>query len=523
VVEWWRRSNLTTFCYSEAGGILADVVMRRENLTGSYFSKGIIFDCWTRPYFTGRIISMDNKLTLYAIVIILLTVIVSLPVLSCVPVIPDEIALPGTPNELEVIIPDDIDSLFWSNYQSDLDEDALTLANGNNDFSCELYKEFIEEEDLAGKNIFYSSYSIYLALAMVYIGARGDTAEQISDTLHFNMPAEQVPPAFRILDQSIGQPGTREFPGVNPDGTSDYNTRVEKDNYQLDIANALWGQEGYPFLPQYIETVDNYYGGGLESLNFAEEPDPSRIIINDWVSEKTHDRINDLLPPGSISSATRLVITNAIYFFSFWRDEFNEKNTVDKPFYLLDGETLEVPTMEQTLKEYYTEGNGYKAVRLGYIGGDLDMVIILPDIDKFDEFEQQLDSRKLKAIVNSMESRVVDLSLPKFEYTSVYEKLGDYLSSMGIKDAFSPEADLSGITKEKDVFIGQAIHKAFILVNEEGTEAAAATAFFLTGAAPGPPPPPPATFFADHPFIYFIRHQKTGAILFMGRVLNPAE
>jgi serpin B len=464
---------------------------------------------------------MGNKLTLYAIVIMLLTVIVSLPVLSCVPVMPDEINRQRNeliPTEAEVIIPDKIESMYWSRMAAILDEDALTLSNGNNDFSCDLYRQLIDNEN---GNFIYSPYSIFLAFAMVYAGAHGDTATEIANTLHYDLPADALPEAFMILNEELAQPGTKEYPTELPDGTIDRENRIEKDNYTLNIANALWGQEDYPFVPQYVELIDTYYGGGLESLNFHEEPEVSREIINDWISDKTEERIEDMLQPGTITPATVLVITNAIYFFSYWYETFKEEATEDKPFHLLDEEIIIVPTMHQKKLRDYAEGYGYKAMTLPYRGLDLDMIIILPDIDKFEAFEQSLDSHKLKAIVNSMESRMVDLALPKFDYSSLYENMGQTLQTMGIKDAFtSSAADFSGITKSGKIWIDRVIHQTFILVNEKGTEAAAATAITMVGS---PPPPPPATFIVDHPFIYFIRHQKTGVILFMGRVLNPAE
>jgi serpin B len=452
---------------------------------------------------------MGNKLTLYAIVIILLTVTVSLPVLSCAPVMQDK---------AEVIIPDDIDSMYWSRLSRNLDEDALALANGNNDFCCDLYHEFINDRE---GNFVYSPYSIYLAFAMAYAGARGNTATEIADTLHFNLPADAIPAAFQKLNEIISQPDTSTCFDVPSDGNLDFENTVEKENYTLNIANALWGQEGYPFLSPYINTVDKYYGGGLESLDFTGNPEKVAEIINEWIGEQTEDRINDIISPSSIGPLTKLIITNAIYFFAYWENQFDENDTEDKPFHLINEEVIDVPTMHQKLLMDYTEGYGYQAVILQYKSSELDMIIVLPDIDTFEAFDRSLDSLKLKAIVNKMESREVDLALPKFEYTSKYEDMRDTFQKLGIVDAFKDGvANFSGITEIENLYIENVIHQTFILVNEEGTEAAAATVIPMAGS---PPPPPPATFTADHPFIYFIQHQKTGAILFMGRVLNPAE
>jgi serpin B len=429
---------------------------------------------------------------------------------------PDE----TTPPEAEIIIPDDIESLLWSGYQRNLDADALTLANGNNDFSCDLYQQFIESENLTGRNFIYSPYSIYLAFAMAYAGARGNTATEIADTLHFNLPADAIPVVFNGLNEIIGQPDTSLYAARLSDRTTDYENTIKKDNYILNIANALWGLESYPFEPQYIEIVDKYYKGGLESLDFSE-PEKSAEIINKWIADKTEDRITDLISPDAISPLTRLIITNAIYFFSYWEDQFDENDTNNKPFNLLNKDVIDISTMHQKIRIKYSEGNGYQVVTLPYKGTELDMIIILPDIDKFVTFEQTLDSIKLKAIINNMESRIVDLALPKFEYTSKYEDMKDTFQKLGIVDAFKDSiANFSGMTIQERLYIDNVIHQTFILVNEEGTEAAAATAIPMAGAGP---PPPPATFTADHPFIYFIQHQKTGLILFMGRVLNPAE
>lgn len=378
------------------------------------------------------------------------------------------------------------------------------LVQGNTKFALTLYQALRGQDG----NLFLSPYSISLALAMAYAGARGETERQMAAVLQFALLQDRLHPAFNALDLAIT---SRTRPGL-----------------ELSIANGFWGQVGYRFLQEYVDLLAEHYGAALRLLSFASTPEPCRVRINDWVSEKTQGKIKDLLPPGSITPLTRLVLTNAIYFKGTWRYQFEPRLTRDGIFYLLDGGRVIVPMMElcalrdgryeEGASLNYTEGDGYQAVELPYVGEELAMVILLPKLEQFRNFERSLDAERLGAILGGLRPELVRLTMPKFSFTSGFS-LKDTLSKLGMRDAFSDkEADFSGMDGTGDLFIDEVIHKAFIAVDEQGTEAAAATAVSITLGMR----PEIKTVRVDRPFIFLIRDRKTGAILFMGRVLNPA-
>jgi serpin B len=379
-------------------------------------------------------------------------------------------------------------------------EQAL-LIEGNSAFAFDLYQALREEEG----NLFYSPYSISLALAMTYAGARGDTAQQMADTLHFILEQETLHPAFNWLDAELASRGEG---AQGKDGQG----------FRLNIVNAIWGQKDYEFVTDFLDVLAENYGAGLRILDFITETEASRLAINQWVSDQTEGRIEDLIPQGAVDALTRLVLTNAIYFNAAWAHPFDEDITADGPFYLLDGRQVSVPMMKQTEWFGYTEGKGYQAVELQYDGGELSMVILLPQAGDFEAFEEGLQAQQVDTIINDLQSTGVTLTMPRFELDSEFS-LKDTLEDMGIRDAFSlGDADFSGMTGNRDLFISAVIHKAFVSVDEAGTEAAAATAVVIKmSAAPGLP----VEVTIDHPFIFLIRDIETGAILFVGRVLNP--
>jgi serpin B len=380
-------------------------------------------------------------------------------------------------------------------------EQAL-LVEGNSAFAFELYQALKGEEG----NLFYSPYSISLALAMTYAGARGETAEQMADTLQFLLEQERLHPAFNWLDAELAKRGEG---AAGKDG----------EGFRLNIVNAIWGQKDYEFLSDFLDVLAENYGAGLRILDFITETEKSRLAINDWVSDQTEGRIKDLIPQGALDALTRLVLTNAIYFNAAWENPFDEKVTANGPFYLLDGRQVIVPMMRQTESFGYTEGEGYQAVELPYDGGELSMVILLPASGNFEAFEEGLQAQQVDAIINDLQNTQVTLTMPKFEFDSEFS-LKDTLAGMGMRDAFSPDdADFSGMTDNRELFISDVVHKAFVAVDEAGTEAAAATAVIVgTTSAPGEPP---VEVTIDRPFIFLIRDIETGAILFVGRVLNP--
>ena len=379
--------------------------------------------------------------------------------------------------------------------------DLATLVEGNSAFAFNLYQALREGDG----NLFYSPYSISLALAMTYAGAQGETAQQMADTLQFVLPQNRLHPAFNDLDLELARRGEG---AEGKDG----------EGFRLNIVNAIWGQKDYEFLSEFLDLLAENYGAGLRILDFASAPEESRITINNWVSDQTEGRIEDLIPQGLIDALTRLVLTNAIYFNAAWQYPFEEDMTEDGPFYLLDGGEVTVPMMRQTELFGYAEGDGYQAVELPYDGGELSMIILLPQTGQFDTFEDSLDAQQVDEIIGRLELRQVTLAMPKFEFESEFS-LREPLSAMGMQIAFSGAADFSGMTGNRDLFIAEVIHKAFVSVDEAGTEAAAATAVVMELTAV---PETPVEVTIDHPFIFLIRDIETGAVLFIGRVVNPS-
>jgi len=378
-------------------------------------------------------------------------------------------------------------------------EQAL-LAEGNSAFAFELYQALKGEEG----NLFYSPYSISLALAMTYAGARGETAQQMADTLQFLLDQDKLHPAFNWLDAELAKRGEG---AAGKDG----------EGFRLNIVNAIWGQKDYEFLSSFLDVLAENYGAGLRILDFITETEKSRVTINDWVSDQTEERIEDLIPQGAIGELTRLVLTNAIYFNAAWKYPFNKDMTANSPFYLLDGGQVIVPMMKQTESFGYAEGEGYQAVELLYDGGELSMVILLPEAGKFEAFEEGLQAQQVSDIISDLQLTEVALMMPQFEFDSEFS-LKDTLAEMGMPIAFSSGADFSGMTGDPELFISDVVHKAFVAVDEAGTEAAAATAVIMDLTAV---PEPPVEVTLDRPFIFLIRDIDTGAVLFVGRVMNP--
>ncbi len=378
-------------------------------------------------------------------------------------------------------------------------EQAL-LVEGNSAFAFELYQALREQEG----NLFYSPHSISVALAMTYAGARGHTAEEMAATLHFMLEQERLHPAFNWLDAELASRGE------GAEGK-------DEEGFRLNIVNAIWGQKDYEFLTEFLDVLAENYGAGLRILDFANETEKSRLAINDWVSDQTEERIKDLIPEGILSPATALVLTNAIYFNAAWKYPFNENMTADGPFYLIDGGQVTVPMMEQTEAFGYADGEGYQAVELLYDGDELSMVILLPEDDQFEVFEEGLQAAKVSDIMSGLQLTGVTLTMPQFEFESEFN-LNDTLKDMGMPAAFYGGADFSGMTGSRELYIRAVLHKAFVSVDESGTEAAAATAVVMEEEAPEPL----VEVTVDRPFIFLIRDIETGAIIFVGRVLNPA-
>ncbi len=381
--------------------------------------------------------------------------------------------------------------------EGDLDD----LVSDNIAFALDLYQQL----ETNGGNLFYSPYSISLALAMTYAGARGETEEQMAYALHFGLPQDRLHPAFNSLAIELANRGE------GAEGK-------DNEGFRLNIVNAIWGQKDYEFLTDFLDTLAENYGAGLRILDFIEAPEESRITINDWVSEQTEGRIEDLIPRGMIDSLTRLVLTNAIYFNAAWAFPFNENATSDGVFHLLNGDEVTVPMMRQTESFGYAEGDNYQAVTLSYDGNELSMVILLPATGEFSTFESSLDFRKLQEIINNLQYQEVALTMPKFEFESSFD-LKKTLSDMGMPVVFSSDADFSGMNGRRNLSITDVVHKAFVSVDEAGTEAAAATAVIVGETSI---PMELVNVNIDRPFIFMIRDIETGALLFVGRILNPS-
>ena len=381
------------------------------------------------------------------------------------------------------------------------DTQLSSLVKGNSAFAFTLYQQL--KKDNTG-NLFYSPYSISTALGMTYAGAVGDTEKQMGSALHFTLPQGQLHPAFNQLALDLASRGQ------NAQGTNGK-------SFALNIANALWGQQDFTIQPAFLKILAQNYGTGMNLLDFKNSPEPSRVTINNWVSDQTNNRIKDLLPQGSITPATRFVLTNAIYFDAAWQNPFAKESTSNGNFNLLNSSTVSVPMMNHEGSYSYVKGSGYQAVELPYSGNEVAMDIIVPDAGQFNTFESGMTADSISGIIGSLKSSFMVLALPKFQFDSSFS-LKQALSALGMPVAFTDKADFSGITGQPNLIISDVVHKAFVAVDEEGTEAAAATGVIMVGAAM-----PANSLTVDRPFVFLIRDIQTGAILFIGRVLNPAS
>ena len=381
--------------------------------------------------------------------------------------------------------------------------DVAALVAGNTAFAFDLLHELTADDG----NLFFSPFSISAALAMAYAGASGDTETQMANTLHFDLDEDVLHSAFNSLDLELNSRGDVQPP-------------YEGEGFDLAVVNAAWGQRGYTFLRKYLDVLAVNYGAGLRLLDFKADPDGSRETINDWVSQETNDRILDLLPPGSIDPATRLVLTNAVYFNAPWLDPFDPAQTRTGAFEPLHGNTAYVPMMRQQLQLAYAAWDGGQAVELPYNGNTLSMVLLVPDRGTFEAFEAELDAAQYESIISTLEWRTVTLQLPRFE-ASYDASLIEPLAALGMTDPFTGGvADFSGIDGTHDLFISDVVHKAWVSVDEAGTEAAAATAVIMPG---GGAPEPPVTLTVDRPFLFVIRDIPTNTILFVGRIVEIAN
>ena len=382
-------------------------------------------------------------------------------------------------------------------------EAAKDIATANNAFAADLYGLLKDEQK--GENIFFSPYSISTAVAMTGAGANGKTAAEIQTVLHLKGNEKKIVEGYSGL--------TGYLNGVSTDAP-----------FELSVANAFYGQQGYGFRAPYIGTLKDHFSANLFDVDFVRATEESRQQINRWVEQQTKDKIKDLMPQGSISTDTRLVLVNAIYFKGTWQSTFKERSTRDQDFHLAEGKTIKAPLMVQKSRFQHVEGDGFQALSLPYKGSRLAMVVLLPkNNDGLPALEKKLTGESLTDWLGKLDKGrypEVVVHLPKFKTTSTFS-LNTMLSKLGMPTAFTPAADFSGINGKTDLYIQSAIHKAFVDVNETGTEAAAATGTSVSVTRA--PIDHPTQFRADHPFLFLIRDKATGAVLFMGRVVNPKE
>lgn len=358
----------------------------------------------------------------------------------------------------------------------------------------------------AGSNVVMSPYSVSTALAMTWAGARGATETRMRGAMRLpSLEASRVHASFNAIDQALTAQSTQPVTSESPRPA------------RIKLANALWAQRGYSFQAPFLDTLAESYGAGVWLTDFSTAPEPSRLGINRWVSERTEGLIPSLLPMGSLSTATVFVITNAIHFTAGWHRVFDPLRTAQADFHVSDAMTVRVPTMSNLARFPYAEGAGWRAVSLAYQGSDLSMLVVLPDAGGFAAFERDLTAERLETIAAATSDHMVTLSLPRFSFRS-QASLVPALGAMGVAEEFRPDVpDFSGIDGTRRIFLKDVIHEGYISVDENGTEAAAATAVIGDVVSL----PPPATFTADRPFLFAIR-SRNGTLLFLGRVMNPA-
>ncbi|MFH1066935.1 MAG: serpin family protein [bacterium] len=378
------------------------------------------------------------------------------------------------------------------------EEEKNALADGNNQFALDLYAKIKSKEG----NLFFSPYSITTAFGLLQAGAKNETADQIADVFNFPENVNELNEAFRKFQSHLNELGL-------------------KGDIQLSVANALWAQKKYSFLESYLRAAKKYYDAQLTNLDFFN-PVQACKQINEWVEKKTHSKIKNLVSPGAVSPQTQLILTNAIYFFGHWDKAFKKEDTQEAAdFYLENKAAVKAAMMFQKEKFSYGENDDLQALELPYKGRALSMIVLLPKKrDGLAGLENELDEEKLKtwlAVLGTPQE--VQVYLPKFKMESSFS-LSETLAGMGMSDAFDAKADFSGIDGGKSLFISAVLHKAFVEVDEKGTEAAAATAIIMSKTA-FMPEKLPVVFKADHPFLFLIRENASGAILFWGRMSNP--
>ncbi|MFP8952102.1 serpin family protein [Natrialbaceae archaeon A-arb3/5] len=401
---------------------------------------------------------------------------------------------------------------------TDPDLDSALLAEqvrGNVAFSISLLEQLREDEP--DENLFFSPYSLSVALAMTRAGARGDTATEMDEALRYNLDDEDVHAAFGSLEDEFERRNDDGESVESPDWMDDERGGEDDLGYQLSSANAVWTEENYPFDEAYLDLLETYYEAGEHLVDFTGSPDEAREEINEWVAARTNDRIEDLLSEGSVDETTRLVLTNAVYFLAAWEYDFDQSATEPKPFTSLDGSETEIDMMSQREELRYAEVEGHQLVELPYANGDTSMVVILPAEGEFETFEDAFTVDRLAIMLEEAFRPQVTLSFPKFGIESEFS-LVETMHELGMEQAFGGGADFSGMVEGDDggLFIDDIVHQSFVAVDEEGTEAAAATAVETAVSEPSDY----VEMTVDRPFLFYIRDRPTETPLFVGRVID---
>ncbi|MBN1347482.1 MAG: serpin family protein [Phycisphaerae bacterium] len=372
--------------------------------------------------------------------------------------------------------------------------ESKAVAEGGNAFALDLYAKLSQTEG----NLFFSPYSISAALAMTYAGARGETAGQMAKVLHFATDGDRLHPGFAGLGRHLNWLGA-------------------KGDVTLNVANALWAQQGHPFREEFLGVAKTSYDASVQQVDFIKSAEQTRGRINAWVSDRTKGRIKDLVPTGVLDEITRLVLTDAIYFKGRWDEQFDKKHTRDAPFHVTPTKTVTVPMMTHKAEFGYAETDGAEILEMAYEGESVSMVVLLPkEADGLAGLEKSLNAKDLEAWLGRLAKRDIRVFVPRFRMTWQFD-LARTLASMGMSDAFDGKADFSGMDGMRDLFIAAVLHKAFVDVNEEGTEAGSWIGITVETLGE------PEAFRADRPFLFVIRHRPSGAILFLGRLVKPSE
>jgi len=375
--------------------------------------------------------------------------------------------------------------------------DERALVQDNSAFALDLYQKLLTSEN----NIFFSPYIISTAFAMTYAGAMGETEKQMAKAMHFSLSQDKLHPAFSNLQDKL-------------------NKVQKKGRVQLHVANSLWPNNKYPFKEKFLSLVKKNYKTEITAVDYVRHAEKARKTINTWVEDKTRDKIKDIIPPGSFNQYTRLVLANAIYFKGNWKNQFDKKDTRDRLFKLSSDKTVKTPMMHQNRRFDYWADNDLQVLRIPYVDTHLSMLVLLPTrIDGLSQIENRLNGENLRKWTTRLRWQKVDIVFPKFKLEYNFN-LDRALQGMGMVDAFTDNANFSGMDGTDWLYISAALHKAFIDVNEEGTEAAAVNIIIGTEKIGGPPPP---LFRADHPFVFLIQENQTGSILFIGRMTDPTK